>query len=92
MAEECFECNIAGAIAGFKAVCQDYGLDCGRLYELLEAQATPEEWIKGLYEIRDRAANGEAREAFDAVLGELCRHLEKSPYAGLCRAPGLRIP
>lgn len=86
MSEGCFECNIAGAIAGFKAVCEDHGLDCSKLYDLLEAEATPEEWIRGLYKIRDsHSANENARQAFDAVLGELCRHLENSPYAEVCR-------
>jgi|GEM_PF-3868241 hypothetical protein len=82
---ECFECEISGAVAAFKEACDDHGLDCGKLYELLDRQAPPEEWIRGLHELRDEHKDHPAREAFDAILDRLCHRLEKSPYSGACR-------
>jgi len=83
VAETCHECSISGAVHTFKSICDAYKMDCAELDNLLESDdTTPQAWVDCLHRIRDRA-EGEAREAFELVLSQLCEALEGSQYS--CR-------
>jgi hypothetical protein len=83
--EECLECKIAGAVAGFNYVCSEHPeLDCAELANMAENPETePAKWVEKLVEIQSKAT-GEAAEKLGIILEKLCEALEGSEYGEAC--------
>lgn len=83
--EECQECHIANAVVAATEICDKHPQTaCTLISSRLDKEdVEPEEWLKALFEARDKS-EGEARQEFDMVLGDLVQYLERrnSPFLG----------
>ena len=83
MYEECPECHIANAVVAASEVCDHHPQTaCSLITKRLDKEdIQPEEWLKVLVEAKEKS-EGEARQEFDLIVGDLMSYLRRkdSPF------------
>lgn len=74
--KDCKPCQISGAIAVSTDICRSHDLSCDEIYQAIEENKEPEEFIGIIENLRDKS-EGQAKEQFSIVLDELDKRLEE---------------